>query len=100
MIYDVILSSEAKQALDDHIYYVAFEKQEPINATRWLQKALKAVDTLSVFPSRCPIAPESNFSEYTIRMLIVDASSFLFRVDENIKTVLVTHFFQGGIARP
>jgi len=100
MIYDVVISSEAKQALDDHIQFIAVEKDEPINASRWLKKALAAVDTLSVFPNRCPIAPESQYSKHTVRMLIVDTSSFLYRVDEANKTVRVTHFFHGGIGRP
>ena len=99
MIYDVIISSKAKQALDDHIQHIAIEKSEPINAARWLKKALDAVDTLTAFPNRCPIAPENRFSKHTVRMLIVDASSFLYRVDEEAKTVRVTHFFHSGIAR-
>ena len=74
MIYDVILSSEAKQALDDHIRFIAVEKLEPINAQRWLKKALDAVDTLTAFPNRCPIAPENKSSKHTVCMLIVDKS--------------------------
>ncbi len=100
MTYDVILSSEAKQALDDHVHFIAVEKLEPVNATNWLKKALDAVDTLTVFPNRCPLAPENEFSQHTVRMLIVDTSSFLYRVDETTKTVRVTHFFHGGITRP
>ena len=100
MIYDVILSSEAKQALDDHIRFIAVEKLEPINAQRWLKKALDAVDTLTVFPNRCPIAPENKFSKHTVRMLIVDKSSFLYRVDKDNRTVRVTHFFHSGMPRP
>ncbi len=100
MIYDVILSSETKQALDDHIRYIAIEKLEPLSAERWLKKAIEAVDTLTVFPNRCPIAPENKFSQHTVRMLIVDTSSFLYRVDEANKTVRVTHFMHGGITRP
>ncbi len=99
-MYDVILSSEAKQSLDDHMHYIAVEKQEPLSAERWLKKALKAVDTLSLFPNRCPIAAESKFSESTIRILIIDNCSFLYRVDEDTKTVRVTCFFHGGISRP
>ncbi len=100
MIYEVILSSEAKQALDDHIRYIAVEKLEPISAERWLKKALDAVETLTVFPNRCPIAPENKFSKHNVRMLIVDTSSFLYRVDDVNKTVRVTHFMHGGITRP
>ncbi len=100
MTYDVILSSEAKQALNDHIQYIAVNKCEPINAARWLKKALAAVETLELFPNRCPLAPEDKFSQHTVRMLIVDTSSFLYRVDEESKTVRVTQFFHGGITRP
>ena len=85
--------------MDDHIHFIAIEKQEPLNAERWLKKALDAVDTLSVFPNRCPIAPESQFSRHTIRMLIVDTCSFLYHVDEANKTVRVTYFFHPGIPR-
>ncbi len=100
MTYNVILSSEAKQALDDHVRYIAIEKLEPMDAERWLRKALDAVETLTVFPNRCPIAPENALSKHTVRMLIVDTSSFLYRVDEKTRTVRVTHFFHGGTTRP
>ena len=69
MMYRVVLSSEAKQALDDHIHFIAIEKAEPSSAARWLKKALEAVDTLSMFPNRCPLAPENKFSKHTVRML-------------------------------
>ena len=100
MTYRVVLSADARNALDDHIRYIAIEKKERLNATRWLEKALNAVDTLAIFPHRCPIAPESKYSDHTIRMLIVDRCSFLYRVDEDNKTVFVTRFFHGGYPRP
>ena len=100
MSYRVVLSSEAKQALDEHIHYIAVEKMKPVNAERWLRKALVAVDTLSMFPNRCPIAPENKFSKHTVRMLIVDTSSFLYRVDQANRVVRVTQFFHGGVNRP
>ena len=87
MIYEVIMSSEAKQELDDHIAFIAIEKQEPVNAANWLKKALAAVDTLSMFPTRFAVAPESKHSKHIVRMLIVDRCSFLYRVDENNKAV-------------
>lgn len=100
MTYRVVISAEARNALDDHIRYIAIEKQEPLNATRWLEKALDAVDALAIFPHRFPIAPESNYSDHTIRTPIVDRCSFLYRVDEDNQTVFVTRFFHGGYPRP
>jgi len=100
MIYDVVISSLARQALDEHLQFIAVEKGEPVNASRWLEKATKAVGTLAVFPNRCPIAPESKLSKHTVRMLLVDSCSFLYRVDKVHKIVRVTHFLHGGITRP
>jgi len=99
MSYRVVMSAEAKNSLDNHIHFIAVEKQEPLSAERWLKKALKAIDTLTIFPHRFPIAPESKHSRHVIRMLIVDRCSFLYRVDEEKRLVLVTHFFHGGFPR-
>lgn len=85
--YRVIISPDANRSLDDHIHYIAVERLEPRSAEQWLQKALASVDTLSMFPYRCPVAPESKVSRYTIRMLIVDSCAFLYRVDEDDKAV-------------
>lgn len=98
--FRVTISPEALQALDEHIHFIAVEKSEPLNAERWLAKALNLVDTLSIFPNRCPLAPENQLSEHTLRVLIVDTSSFLYRVDDHDYTVYVTHFFHGGLSRP
>lgn len=98
--YRVVISPGAQEALDAHIKHIAIDKMEPLNAQRWLQKAYAAVDTLSMFPNRCPIAPESKFSKHTIRMLNIDKCSFLYRVDDDQDTVYVTGFLHGGVARP
>ncbi len=98
--YRVVISPAARQALEEHIDHIADNKLEPQSAQLWLQKALRAVESLAVFPNRFPIAPESRVSNDTIRMLIVDTSTFLYRLSEHDKAVYVTHFFHGGIPRP
>ncbi len=59
MNYRLIVSSEVFAALDDHIEYIATEKQSPLNAQRWLSKAWAKLQSLQTFPHRCPPAPET-----------------------------------------
>jgi hypothetical protein len=51
MSYDVILSSEAKQALDDHVHFIAVEKLEPVNAPSPLKhKSIRDRETRKMRP--------------------------------------------------
>ena len=96
MKYRVIVSPEAFEELDGFIHYIANDQHSPLVALRWLKKALAALQTLQTFPHRCPPAPENEFSQYTIRMLVVDRCLFLYRVDEENQTVRVLRFRHGS----
>jgi len=43
-------------------------------------------------PRRCPLAPENEFSDYELRMLIVDHCLFIFNIDDAHRTVRVVKF--------
>jgi len=96
MKYRVIISSEALDAIDLHLDYIAVEQQVPLNAERWWRKALRAVESLNQFPHRCPHAPENDYRDYDIRMLIVDNCLFLYTIDEPSTTVRVLGFRHGS----
>ena len=96
MNYRVIVAPEAYAALEAYIDYVAVEKQAPLNAARWLDKALAALKSLQTFPHRRPLAPENDHCRETIRMLIVDRCLFLYRVDDDARTVRVLDFRHGS----
>ncbi len=100
MTYHLVVSPQAYEALERFIDYIAVEKQSPLNAMRWLEKALAALQTLKRFPHRCPPAPENDLYEETIRMLIVDRCLFLYRVDEETATVRVLDFRHGSQQTP
>lgn len=96
MEYRLIVSPETFAALERHVDYIAVECQSPINAERWLGKALSALQTLKTFPNRCPPAPENANYEHTIRALVVDRCLFIYRVDEQAKVVRVIDFRHGS----
>ncbi|NOZ38702.1 MAG: type II toxin-antitoxin system RelE/ParE family toxin [Planctomycetes bacterium] len=101
MTYRLIVSLEAFEALDSFVDYIAVDQQSPLNAERWLAKALKSLRSLRKFPHRCPPAPENDQYIHTIRMLIVDRCLFVFRVDEEAKAVRVLDFRHGSqLPRP
>jgi plasmid stabilization system protein ParE len=95
MNYRVVLQDGAIRAIEKHARYIAEEKESPLNAERWLTKVLRAVDTLQQFPHRCPPAPEDDYRDYMIRMLVVQNCLLLYTVDEPLKVVHVIGFRHG-----
>jgi len=95
--YRVRFTVRARRAIDEYVDYIAFEKQEPINAGRLLGAIDGAIDTLENMPHRCPQAPESATVDYTIRMLIVKKTLLiLYRVDDLSRQVTVIGFRHGS----
>jgi len=99
--YHLIVSPAAFEALDSFVDYIAVDQQSPLNAERWLRKALSALRTLKTFPHRCPPAPENDQYKHTVRMLIVDRCLFVYRIDEEARAVRVLDFRHGSqLPRP
>ena len=96
MRYRVILCPDALQAIDEYVRYIAEDQHAPLNAMRWLRKALDAVDSLEHLPHRCPYAPENECRDYVIRVQIVDSCLFLYTVDDDAKAVHIIGFRHGS----
>ena len=67
MNYRVILTPRAHHNLRTIHAYIF--KQAPRAADNWLDRAERAVDSLSHHPERCPLAPESASFDQPIREL-------------------------------
>lgn len=74
------------------IRYIAIEKQEPLNALRWLQDTFDAVRKLRSFPNRYALAEENEDVDYEVRKLPVGSPVLLFTVDDDRRTVWVIAF--------
>ena len=92
MTYRVLVSDEALDAVRAYLNYIAVSQQLPLTAARWWKRALARVETLRSMPRRCPLAPENEFSDHELRMLIVNHCLFIFNIDDATRTVRVVKF--------
>jgi plasmid stabilization system protein ParE len=98
MQYRVIMSPEAKADLKGAHRYI--RDRAPQAAKDWLRDVRSSIRTLSRFPERCPMAPESTFLQRPIRQLFFGKGSrgtyrILFTVTE--KSVNVIHVRHGSM---
>ncbi len=95
MKFEILVDSRAEDAIAIHLAYIAIDQNAPQVASQVAQRIYDSVQTLSAFPHRCPIAPESEFSQHVIRMLIVDRCLVLYVIDDERSTVNVVGFRHG-----
>ena len=57
--YKILISNSVKIALLKQLDYIFLNSGSFIVAERWLGGIMKSIQSLSNFPKRCPIAPES-----------------------------------------
>lgn len=95
MTYRVILQDAAIRAIEKQARYIAEEQHAPQNALRWLEKVFAAAESLSHFPHRCPHAPENEYRDYEIRMLVVQSCLLLYNISDKNKTVSIIGFRHG-----
>lgn len=95
MRYRVLLMTAARNAVRQYLDYLINDQSLPTVAERWWERALAAIDSLQTFPNRCPIAPENEYRDYTIRALKVDQCLFLYAVDDESRAVRIIAFRHG-----
>lgn len=91
----VRVTEHVESAILEYLDYLAFDQQVPQVAQDMFERLLTAETSLETFPHRCPIAPEDEFFEFTVRMLIVTSALLLYRVDDDAKIVTILGFRHG-----
>lgn len=95
MTYTVKITPGTEAAILAQARYIAIDQAAPLNATRWLQRMFDAADTLSEFPRRCALAPESARRPYEIRQMNVDGHMLLFTILEETSTIWIIGYRHG-----
>ncbi len=67
MRYTVIVTPEAESDLREAYRYI--RDRAPRAAREWSRRVRSSINTLSRFPERCSLAPESAFFDESIRQL-------------------------------
>ena len=92
MNYTIIIDEIAEKAIAKYVSYIAIDQHAPTIASNVHQRIYDDIQSLSMFHKRCRIAPDRAYSNYEIRMLLIDQSIALYAVDEEKKTVNILAF--------
>jgi plasmid stabilization system protein ParE len=91
--YRVMMPERVAMKIREQARYITEEAASPLNAARWLERVLEAVDSLA--PHRCPFAAEHGLRPYDIRCLVVQDFLVVFTVDEEASCVVVLNVRHG-----
>jgi plasmid stabilization system protein ParE len=92
-----MVTPEAKADLRDIYRYL--RARAPRAATQWSMSARASIKTLSHFPERCPLAPESAHFDVPIRQMLLGARNrgtyrvLYVIVDKSVRVIHVRHGF-------
>jgi plasmid stabilization system protein ParE len=95
MGYHVRQTDEAHQDLANILEWL-LEKQAGETGLRWLDRLQEAMGTLSEYPQRCGLAPESKEFGFEVRHLIYGRKPHIYRVlftveDEAVVILNIRH---------
>lgn len=95
--YRVIIQPEAQQAIEKAYLWLSRYSQR--NARSWIEGLYRAILSLERMPSRCSLAPETNFFEREIRQLVYGKGRTTYRVlftivDDTVQVLFVRHASQ------
>lgn len=83
MRYTVIILPTAKAEIKEAYQWIFDET--PAQAAKWLSGISDAINSLSTFPERCALAPESNAFDVEVRQLLYGKKHSIYRVLFTIK---------------
>ena len=96
MSYQVVTQPQAEEDIRQVIRWIAH--YSPKKSTVWYFDVMKAIESLSSFPARCPFAPERGkfgldirhllFGQYRILFVIEDKTVYVLRVRHQAQDIL------------
>ncbi len=101
MKFHVIVTPEAQAGIRESFLYI--HDRSPLNASRWLQRLYRKIDTLERMPERCSSAREQEYLEEDLRQLVFKPHRIVFQIDKPQKTgwvLWVHHAKRRGIGEP
>ena len=91
----------AHRALSDlEEIHATISKDSPQNAAAMIEKILKAIDLLEIFPHRTVVERQSASLRYPVRSLPVKPYVIYFRVIDDERIVIIRHIRHGARKAP
>ena len=94
MRYEVVVQPAAEAELEECYRYIW--NDAPERAARWRKTVLRKAESLSRWPERCALAPETAAFGHEIRHLIVGVYRLLFTIDHSARKVHILHVRHGA----
>ena len=91
--YIVIISNQAEKELDNIITYISQVLLEPTVAKNFLKKISKAINNSENFPEKYAFISDEFIVDKNIRKCIVDNYLIIYRVNDDVKRVDISHIF-------
>jgi plasmid stabilization system protein ParE len=76
--WTVIVQTPAQQDIEAAYLWIA--DRDPDAANRWFNRIYNTIESLELFPERCPVAPESRFFNRTIRETFHGRRQYKYRI--------------------
>ena len=95
MEYEVRLTPQAVEQIQQTVTYISHSLQEPVIARRWSNHLEKEIRSLKQQPARYPLTPEEPWHSPGIRKMIVKNFFVYYLIDEAKEQVAVTAVVYG-----
>ncbi len=95
MEYEVRLTPQAVEQIQQTVTYISHSLQEPVIARRWSDHLEKEIRSLKQHPARYPLTPEEPWHSHGIRKMIVKNFFIYYLIDEAKEQVAVTAVVYG-----
>ena len=91
MEYEVRLSAQAKRDLFEAASYIA--RDSPDAARAWIRQVESKIRSLSTFPHRFALIPESEIGWESLRQCVHQSHRIIYRIDEDPSIVTIVRIY-------
>ncbi|MDO4322453.1 MAG: type II toxin-antitoxin system RelE/ParE family toxin [Lachnospiraceae bacterium] len=95
MQYEVKLTPQAMEQIQETVSYISHVLLEPEIARRWADLLQQEISSLNSMPARFPLTEEEPWHTYGIRKMTVKNFLVYYLIDEEKKAVTVTAVIYG-----
>ena len=95
MGYNIVISQDAHNDIDNCIGYIVNDLKNPVAAQNLLDKIVQAYTEISDNPHMYAYCNDSRLRKDGYRKVVIKNYVLIYRVDNNTQTVYVIRFFYG-----
>ena len=99
MVFQVEISEPALFDAEEYVRFIRDGNKEPEAAERWFHGLVRAIYSLEQLAERCPVIPEADEFPFEIRHLIYYSHRIIFRVQPEVRRVVIYRIYHGARRR-